>query len=50
MADLMSRCVELKEEGSVDREEARQLRTEVLGLNAEADHHEEALRQAQEGL
>lgn len=44
MADLMCRCVGLKEEGSADREEACQMRAEVLSLNAEADHHEEALQ------
>lgn len=50
MADLTSRRVGLKEEGAVDCEEARRLRVEVLGLKAVADHHEEVLRRAQEGL
>ena len=50
MADLTSWCEGLKEEGVVDREEVHRLRAEVLGLKAEADHHEEVLRQAQDGL
>jgi chromosome segregation ATPase len=50
VADLTSQCVGLKEEGATDCEEVRRLRAEVVGLRAEADRHEEALQQAQEGL
>lgn len=50
MANLTSRCKGLKEEGVADRKEACRLRAEVLGLKAEADHREEVLRWAQEGL
>jgi hypothetical protein len=50
VADLMSRCEGLKEEGVADREQARWLKVEVLLLKAEADHREEVLRRPQEGL
>lgn len=50
MADLMSRCEGLKEEGATNCEEVRRLRDEVLGLKVEVDHREGELRQAHESL
>jgi hypothetical protein len=50
VADLTSWCAGLKEEDATDREEARQLRVEVLGLKSEEDHREEVLWRAKESL
>jgi phage I-like protein len=50
VANLMSRCEGLKEQGVADCEEVHRLRAEVLSLKAKEDRHEEVLRQAQEGL
>jgi uncharacterized coiled-coil DUF342 family protein len=40
----------LNEESATYHEEVHRLRAKVLGLRAEVDCREEALRQAQEGL
>ena len=50
MVDLTSRCEGLKEEGATDRESVCWLRDEVRHLKAEADHHEEEMRQMKGNL
>jgi predicted nucleic acid-binding Zn-ribbon protein len=50
VVDLTSRCEGLKEEGATDRESVCWLRDEVRHLKAEADHHEEEMRQMKGNL